>query len=207
MNPDKKFILDEIKGRVDDSAFVLVVDYTGTTVPEFNVLRGRLLEQGAECHVAKNSFMKRVLADSGLPDLGEELVGQTAFVTGDSDVCAVAKVVANFEKEFKKPEIKAGILDGNVLSVDQVKGLAALPPREVLLSSFLRPSTLLRPNWFALSTSPPRASPASSRRNSTKENKKFERMARPVLLCRVGKAWKTKLVPRRTYGSKTEMIG
>lgn len=137
MNPDKKFILDEIKGRVDESSFVLVVDYTGTTVPEFNELRGRLLEQGAECHVAKNSFMKRVLADAGLPDLGEELIGQTAFVTGDSDVCAVAKVVANFEKEFKKPEIKAGILDGAVLSSSDVKGLAALPPRDVLLAQLL----------------------------------------------------------------------
>lgn len=137
MNPDKKYILDEIKGRVDDSAFVLVVDYTGITVPEFNELRSRLLEQGAECHVAKNSFMKRVLADCGLPDLSGELVGQTAFVTGESDVCATAKVVANFEKEFKKPEVKAGILDGDVLSADQVKGLAALPPRDVLLAQLL----------------------------------------------------------------------
>lgn len=137
MNPDKKYILEEIKGRVDDSDFVLVVDYTGTTVPSFNELRARLLEQGAECHVAKNSFMKRVLADSGLPDLSEELVGQTAFVTGSADVCAVAKVVANFQKEFAKPEIKAGILDGDVLSADQVKGLASLPPREVLLAQLL----------------------------------------------------------------------
>ncbi len=137
MNPDKKYILDEIKGRVDESDFVLVVDYTGTTVPSFNELRARLLEQGAECHVAKNSFMKRVLADSGLPDLSGELVGQTAFVTGTADVCAVAKVVANFQKEFKHPEIKAGILDGNVLDAEQVKGLAALPPREVLLAQLL----------------------------------------------------------------------
>ncbi|MGJ8696989.1 MAG: 50S ribosomal protein L10 [Verrucomicrobiaceae bacterium] len=137
MNPDKKYILDEIKERVDASPFVLVVDYTGTTVPEFDELRTRLAENGAECHVAKNSFMKRVLADSGLPDLGDSLAGQTAFVTGDSDVCAVAKVMANFEKEFKKPEIRAGILDGDVLTVDQVKALAALPAREVLLAQLL----------------------------------------------------------------------
>lgn len=137
MNPDKQFILDEIKGRVDGSDFVLVVDYTGTTVPSFNELRARLLEQGAECHVAKNTFMKRVLSDVGLPDLSEELVGQTAFVTGASDVCAVAKIVANFQKEFGKPEIKAGILDGDVLDSEQVKGLAALPPREVLLAQLL----------------------------------------------------------------------
>ena len=81
--------------------------------------------------------MKRVLSDAGLPDLSEDLAGQTAFVTGESDVCAVAKVVANFEKEFKKPEIKAGILDGAVLSADEVKGLAALPPRDVLLAQLL----------------------------------------------------------------------
>lgn len=137
MNPDKKYILDEIKGRVDDSAFVLVVDYTGTTVPEFNELRNRLEEQGAECHVAKNTFMKRVLADAGLPDVGSELVGQTAFVTGDSDVCAVAKVVSNFQKEFKRPEVKAGILDGNVLDAGQVTELGKLPAREVLLAQLL----------------------------------------------------------------------
>jgi len=137
MNPDKKYILDEIKERVDVSPFVLVVDYTGTTVPEFDELRTRLAENGAECHVAKNSFMKRVLADAGLPDLGENLNGQTAFVTGDTDVCAVSKVIANFEKEFKRPEIKAGILDGDVLDAGQVKALAALPARDVLLAQLL----------------------------------------------------------------------
>jgi len=137
MNPDKKYILEEIKERVDASPFVLVVDYTGTTVPAFSELRTRLLETGAECHVAKNSFMKRILSEAGLPDLGDALSGQTAFVTGDTDVCAVAKIVANFQKEFEKPEIRAGILDGDVLDANQVKALAALPAREVLLAQLL----------------------------------------------------------------------
>ena len=137
MNPDKKYILDEIKERVDASPFVLVVDYTGTTVPAFNELRARLLEQNAECHVAKNTFMRKVLSDAGLPDMSNELKGQTAFVTGDSDVCAVAKIVSNFQKEFQKPELRAGILDGDVLSAEQVKSLADLPSREVLLGQLL----------------------------------------------------------------------
>lgn len=137
MNPDKKYILDEIKGRVDDSAYVIVVDYTATTVKEFNELRKRLAENDAECHVAKNSFMKRVLSDSGLPDLSSELVGQTAFITGDSDVCAVAKVISNFQKEFNRPEVKAAILDGSVLSAEQVVALGKLPAREVLLAQLL----------------------------------------------------------------------
>ena len=137
MNPDKKYILDEIKERVDGSSFVLVVDYTGTTVPSFNELRARLLEQNAECHVAKNTFMRRVLTDAGLPDIGAELKGQTAFITGESDVCAVAKIVSNFQKEFEKPEIKAGILDGDILDAAQVKALGDLPSREVLLATLL----------------------------------------------------------------------
>ena len=137
MNPDKKYILDEIKERVDSSDFVLVVDYTGTTVPAFSELRARLLEQGAECHVAKNTFMRRILSEAGLPDVGEELKGQTAFVTGQADVCAVAKVVSNFQKEFQKPEVKAGILDGDILSAAQVTELGNLPAREVLLAKLL----------------------------------------------------------------------
>jgi len=150
MNPDKKYILDEIKERVDESPFVLVVDYTGVTVPEFDELRGRLSEAGAECHVAKNTFMKRVLSDAGLPDLGESLVGQTAFITGESDVCGAAKAVANFSKEFEKPEIKAGILDGSVLDAAQVKALANLPSREVMLGMLL--STINAPATKLLRT-------------------------------------------------------
>lgn len=138
MNPDKKFILDELLGRVNSSPFVIVVDYTKMTVPEFKDLRNNLDEiNGTECHVAKNTFMKRVLADAGLPDLGEALSGQTAFVTGDADVCAVSKAIVTFAKSAKKAEIKAGILDGKVLESEDVKALAALPPREVLLAQLL----------------------------------------------------------------------
>ena len=150
MNPDKQYILDELKGRVDESPFVLVVDYTGVTVPEFDELRSRLSEAGAECHVAKNTFMKRVLSDAGLPDIGDKLVGQTAFITGDSDVCAVAKAVKNFKKEFEKPEVRAGILDGAVLDAAQVAALADLPSREVMLGMLL--STINAPATKLLRT-------------------------------------------------------
>lgn len=137
MNPDKEIIIQELLGRVNSSPFVLVVDYTGMTVPQFDELRNRLSQGGAECHVAKNTYMKRVFSDAGLPDIGDNLKGQTAFVTGEEDVCGVAKAIANFAKEFKKPEIKAGVLDGNPLDADQIKALALLPPREVLLAQLL----------------------------------------------------------------------
>lgn len=137
MNPDKKYIVDELLERVNASPFVLVVDYTSMTVPEFAEFRNRLTENQAECHVAKNSFMKKTLELAELPALDDSLKGQTAFITGESDVCAAAKTVKNFIKEFKKPEVKTGILDGDVIDSDQITALADLPSREQLLAQLL----------------------------------------------------------------------
>ena len=137
MNPDKKIIVDQLLARVNDSPFLLVVEYTGMTVPQFNELRGRLREGGAECHVAKNSHMKRVLEAAGLPGMDDTLAGQTAFITGEADVCGAAKAVKNFAKEFEKPTVKAGVLDGELLDDEQIKALADLPPRDVLLATLL----------------------------------------------------------------------
>jgi len=137
MNPDKQIIIDELLERVKTSPYVLVVEYTGMTVPQFTEFRQRLAAAGAECHVAKNRFMKKVLDDAGLPDIGEQLIGQTAFITGEGEFPAAAKVVKNFVKEFKMPEIKVGILDGSVLDETGVKTIADLPSRDVLLGILL----------------------------------------------------------------------
>lgn len=144
MNPDKKVIIDELLDRVNASPYVLVVDYTGMTVPQFSELRNRLGAAGAQCHVAKNTYMKKALAEAGRPDLGDSLVGQTAFVTGDSEVFAAAKAIKNFEKEFKKPEMKIGILGDAVLDADKLKAIADIPSREAVLSQLL--ATILEPS-------------------------------------------------------------
>ncbi len=137
MNPDKKYIVDELLERVNNSPFVLVVEYSGVTVQEFAELRNRLSETGAECHVAKNTFMKKTLELAELPALDEHLKGQTAFITGEDDVCGASKAIKNFIKEFKKPEIKVGILDGDVLDESQINALADLPSRDELLGKLL----------------------------------------------------------------------
>ena len=137
MNPDKKIIIDGLLERLNASPYVLVVEYTGMTVPHFSELRNRLDAAGAECHVAKNTYMRKAFVEAGLPDPGEQLVGQTAFVTGETDVAAAAKVLKNFEKEFKKPGIKLGVVDGAILDEAQVKAIADLPSREVLLAQLL----------------------------------------------------------------------
>ena len=137
MNPDKKYIVDELLERVNSSPFVLVVEYSGMTVTEFADLRNKLSEAGSECHVAKNTFMKKTLELAELPALDEYLKGQTAFVTGEEDVCAAAKAVKSFIKENKKPEIKIGLLDGDIIEPDQINALAELPSRDELLAQLL----------------------------------------------------------------------
>ncbi len=137
MNPDKKIIIDSLLERVNSSPFVIVTEYTGMTVKQFSELRNRLAAAGAKCHVAKNSYMKKALAAAGLPDIGESLVGQTAFVTGDSEVFAAAKVLKNFEKEFKKPAMRVGLLDGVILTGDKLAAIADIPSREAVLSQLL----------------------------------------------------------------------
>ena len=137
MNPDKQYIVDELLERVNASPFLMVLEYSGMTVSEFAELRTRLNDNKAECHVTKNTFMKKTLELAELPALDDQLKGQTAFVTGESDVCAAAKTIKNFIKEFKKPEVKAGILDGDVLDSKQIEALADLPSRDELLAQLL----------------------------------------------------------------------
>jgi large subunit ribosomal protein L10 len=81
--------------------------------------------------------MRKALTEAGLPDIGESLVGQTAFVTGDDEVFSAAKVLKNFEKEFKKPEMKIGILGEDILDTEKLKVLADIPSRDAVLSQLL----------------------------------------------------------------------
>jgi large subunit ribosomal protein L10 len=143
MNPDKKIIIDGLLDRVNASPYLIVIDYTGLTVQQFTELRNRLDAGGARCTVAKNSYMRKVLAEAGLPDIGVGLVGQTAFVMGDSEVFAAAKAIKNFEKEFKKPEMKIGLLGNAVLDGEKLKAIADIPSREAVLSQLL--GTILEP--------------------------------------------------------------
>ncbi len=138
MQAEKQILIDELVERIHSSPFLLVTDYTGLTVTQFGVLRGRLRESGARYHVAKNTYLKRVARGSELPaDLAGAFSGQTAIVTGRSDVCAAAKVLKAFEKEFQRPKIRAGLLDGRFLADTDVFALADLPPRDVLLAQIL----------------------------------------------------------------------
>lgn len=137
MRPEKVTIIEDLQAKLNASPFVLVTDYTGLQVDQFSILRNRLAENGAECKVVKNTFLRRAMNEAGLPDISTDLKGQTAIIIGEKDVAAAAKVLKTFVGEFKKPEIKLGIVDNLVVNVDQINAIADLPSREVLLAKLL----------------------------------------------------------------------
>ncbi|HEV7869273.1 MAG TPA: 50S ribosomal protein L10 [Chthoniobacteraceae bacterium] len=136
MHPDKATIVEDLQGKLNASPFLFVADYTGLKVSQFAELRNRLFDAGARCHVVKNTFLRRAAKSAGLPELAD-LHGQTAIIVGEKDVAAAAKVLKNFSAEFKKPEIKAGVVDRMVVSTEQIKTIADLPSRDVLLATLL----------------------------------------------------------------------
>lgn len=137
MRPEKAYIVADVQDRLQKSPFAIITDFSGMQVKQFEELRTRLAAAGAKCQVIKNSFIKRAMADLGLPKLNGALTGQTALVTGESDICAAAKILKTFATEFEKPAIKAGVLDNAPLTADEVKALADLPSKEVLQATLL----------------------------------------------------------------------
>jgi large subunit ribosomal protein L10 len=137
MRPEKASIVSDLSEKLNRSPFVLVTDYQRMNVNHFADLRNRLAASGAEVHVVKNSFLKRAMTDSGLPDIGDKLIGQTAVVTGQKDVAPVAKILKAFVTEFKIAGLKIGVVDKSILSKEELETLAELPSREVLLSQLL----------------------------------------------------------------------
>jgi large subunit ribosomal protein L10 len=137
MRPEKANIVADLSEKLNRSPFLLVTDYQRMKVDQFGELRNRLAPAGAEVRVVKNSFLKRAMADSGMPDLADKLTGQTAIVMGENDVAPVAKILKLFAKEFKIAALKIGVVDKEILSTSDVEALAELPSREILLSQLL----------------------------------------------------------------------
>ena len=137
MRPEKATIVEDLSTRLNQSPFLIVTEYTGMNVLQFSELRIRLAGAGAQCRVVKNTFLRKAAAQVGYPDLVDNLSGQTAIVTGEGDVCAAAKILKGFSTEFQKPAVKIGVLDKAIISKEQIRALADLPPKPILQSQLL----------------------------------------------------------------------
>lgn len=147
----KKQLVSTISEKIKNSQSTILVDYRGLTVAEVTELRKTLREAGIEFKVYKNSMVVRAAEANDLKELAEHLTGPTAIAFSNEDVVAPAKILNDFAKKHEALEIKAGVIEGRIASLEEVKALAELPSREGLLSMVL--SVLQAPiRNFALAT-------------------------------------------------------
>lgn len=130
---DKSAAIAELKENFENSSAVLLTEYRGLTVEQLKTLR-RSLAGNAEYKVAKNTLANIAANQAGVEGLSDLLYGPTAiaFVTGE--VSDAAKAIRDFAKDNPALIVKGGVLEGSVLSSDDVKKLADLESREVLLA-------------------------------------------------------------------------
>ncbi|MER7482988.1 MULTISPECIES: 50S ribosomal protein L10 [Streptomyces] len=131
--PDKVDAVEEMRDKFRNSNAAVVTAYTGLTVAQLQKLR-RSLGENAQYRVAKNTLTKIAANEAGITTLDDLFAGSSAvaFVTGDP--VEAAKGLRDFAKDNPNLVIKGGVLDGKAMSADEIKKLADLESREVLLS-------------------------------------------------------------------------
>ncbi|GGN62811.1 MULTISPECIES: 50S ribosomal protein L10 [Oceanobacillus] len=133
----KKQIVQEIADKFKESQSSVVVDYRGLDVAQVTELRKQLREEGIEFHVYKNTMTRRAVETAELDGLNDVLTGPNAIAFGKDDVVAPARILNNFAKENEELEIKGGVIEGEVVTLEQIKELADLPNYEGMVSMLL----------------------------------------------------------------------
>ncbi|MCW2921763.1 MAG: ribosomal protein [Thermoleophilia bacterium] len=139
MNKDQKAnVVRDLTDRFGETSTLFVADYRGLDMPEITELRSKLREADAQFSVVKNTLARRAAKDAGLEEVAKLFTGPTAVAFVQGDAAAVAKALKDFGKTREGIlELRGGLMDGNLVSADQVREIAELPPREVILAMLL----------------------------------------------------------------------
>lgn len=134
--PEKEIVVADLKQLLERSAVVMVVDYRGLSVAEITGLRRKLRPEGGTAVVAKNTLMGVAVRDTKWEAMGPLLKGPSAFVFGGEKIKELVKIYEDFAKETKKTEFRGACAEGLLLDLPQLKAIADLPPKEVLIGQF-----------------------------------------------------------------------
>lgn len=138
MNRDEKVtIVSDLNESFSRAKFAVVADYCGLKVSEFQKIRIELRNCNSEIRVAKNTLLKRAVADTGNAVLNDDFSGTTAVVIAYADPVEPAKVVTKFANANEKFKIRSAVLDGEKIGLDKLVALSKLPSKEVLLGQLL----------------------------------------------------------------------
>ena len=134
MLKQKEEEVKKLAERFKTAKVILLTDYRGINVLDVTNLRTELRNVNAEYKVIKNNIVRRALEMNGESGLEGLLEGPTAVVIGDEDYLEPSKVIYNFAKANEFYKIKGGIIDGKVMTADEIVTLAKLPSRQELLA-------------------------------------------------------------------------
>lgn len=130
----KKQVVNEIRDKINGSKSVVLVDYRGLNVDEVTELRNKYREAGVEYKVYKNTMMRFAFKEEGYENFSDYLTGPNGIAISKDDPVAAAKVTNDFSKDHEKLELKAGIVEGEILSIEKLNEIANLPSKEHLLT-------------------------------------------------------------------------
>ena len=134
LKTQKVDVVAQIKGLFENSGAYFITDYQGLNVSDMTVLRKELRESNVKYLVAKNSLFRLAAKDAGVDGLDEYFVGPTAVAFVNDDPSVAAKILHESNKKTELPTFKVFMVEGQLHQADEVKALAELPPRDVLLS-------------------------------------------------------------------------
>ena len=130
----KKKEVTELANKMKEAKIILLTDYRGINVSDVTGLRAELRKSNSEYKVIKNNITRRALAEAGIEGLENLLEGPTAVIMNNEDYLETAKAIYNYSKDNEFYKIKGGVIDGKVMTAEEIITLAKLPSRETLLS-------------------------------------------------------------------------
>ena len=138
MNREQKTaVIDEIAGQIQAAEAIFAVDYRGISVAQAAALRAKLREGDARLRIVKNSLSQRAADQAGVETLKPMLIGPTALAFVHGDAALAAKALNEAARRLNLLEFKGGLLNGTVLSPDDVRSIARLPSRDVLYAQLV----------------------------------------------------------------------
>jgi len=138
----KKQIVSHLSSKLKKATFAVLIDYRGLNVEKITRLRNEFRSVSSDYRVTKNTFLKRAIQGTEFEQLHQFLVGPTAILLGYEDPIAPSKVLSKFLENYPELNIKAGFLQGKVLSAQEIKELSSLPGRKELLGKIVSLCTL-----------------------------------------------------------------
>lgn len=139
----KRELIKQYQEWMEHSRALIVTEYTGLSMSQIDELRRKLREAGGEFHIVKNTLGEIAVKEAGLPVPENYFEGSTAISFAFEDAPAVAKTMTEFARTSEFVKIKGGYLGKAIMSADQIKALADLPPLPVMRAQLL--GTLLAP--------------------------------------------------------------